>query len=104
MSSSNSNAPIPQTFQLDTKPIETDNIFHSINTNRNEYDEQMTAREHRLNDRKEFIEKLIKENFPVKFVVFHAVALSILALIAVTFQSLMIVYKYSFYYIGSGYW
>lgn len=91
-------------FQSDAKPEEPAHMFQSIDTTRNRYEEQTSFRERRLNNRKESIEKILKENLPTKFIIFHSVGLLILALIAVVFQTLMIVFKYAFYYIGSGYW
>ena len=90
--------------QMDSKPDEPANMLQAINASRNRYEAPVTVRERRLNNRKESIEQVLKESLPTKFVVFHAVALVVLILIAIVFQTLMIVFKYSFYFIGSGYW
>ena len=48
------------------------------------------------------IQKMLDENFPLKFMYLYSISYSILALIGFVFQILSIVYLTSYYYCGVG--
>ena len=48
------------------------------------------------------IQKMLDEDFPLKFIKFYSVSLALISLSAFIFQILSIVYSTSFYYYGTG--
>ena len=74
------------------------------NPNVNIYEQQMQFRQKMAVQQREYFAKVLKESFPTCYVVFHILLLIAYIIVAITFQTLEMISKYGYWYIGSGYW
>ncbi len=70
----------------------------------NRYEQLMEYRQQLKAQRQQFQQKMLEENYPVKYVIGHAILVGALSLTVIVLQIVMIIYKSPNYNIGSGIW
>ena len=82
------------------------NIYSAsqYNPNINIYEQQRAFRAKMAGQRRQYIDRKLKEGLPVKFLIFHIVVILIFIALAVAMQSISIATKLSIWYICQGYW
>jgi hypothetical protein len=75
-----------------------------INLQPNHYEQVMVMRQQLMAQRQQFQQKMLEENYPVKYIIGHAILVGALSLTVIVLQIVMIIYKSPNYNIGSGIW
>jgi hypothetical protein len=70
----------------------------------NMYEHMMIQREELYRQAQEYRQKILEQNYPVKFVIGHSIVLGGVCLALVVLQIIMIINQYPLYYIGTGIW
>lgn len=68
------------------------------------YEQMMAYRSNLIQQRRQYMEKMLKENFPVKYVIVHSCLLIAICIISIVMQIMLIINKSGNYTVGSGIW
>ena len=70
----------------------------------NLYEQMVVQRQIILRQQQEYRQKMLEQNYPVKFVIGHAIFVVAICITLIALQIVMIINEYPLYYVGTGFW
>ena len=70
----------------------------------NVYEQAMARQQIIWQQRREFQQALLEQNYPVNYIIGHSVLIGMVSVALIAIQIVMIVNQYTNYYLGSGIW